>query len=221
MRTRLATCGLIALAVLAASIAVACGGGDKASPPDATGEPSAQSGGPAPQGPTGLPEIDHLIQSAQDGNVIELASLAGYQKVGCEDGGSTSAPACREGESPGTKVEALAFSNCEDSWVRPEGVTAQYQLLLPSGDVSLYAVYEPNDTSDTFAGGFGSQYVIVLAAGKRSDGQPVGVALHVRLGRVTWLEKACGSIDELVSASRVKSMIVAPAEQAGPAPATP
>jgi hypothetical protein len=105
--------------------------------------------------------------------------------------------------------------------VRPEKVAAQYRLLLASGGASLYAVYEPSDTSDTFAGGFGSQYVIVLAAGKREDGQPAGVALHVRAGRVTWLEKACGSIDELVSASRVKSMIVAPGEQAGAATATP
>jgi hypothetical protein len=212
MRTRLATCGLVALVVAAMSVAVACGGGDKSSPSNGTGDPSAPSGGPASQGPTGLPEVDHLIEAAQGGNVIELAALAGYEKVGCEGGGSASAPACREGESSGTKVEALAFSNCDKSWVRPEGVTAQYQLLLPSGDVSLYAVYQPSDTSDSFAGGFGSQYVVVLAAGKRSDGQPAGVALHVRQGRVTWLEKACGSIDELVSASRVKSMIVAPAE---------
>ncbi len=209
MRTRLVICGLIALLGAAAALAVACGGdgGSSSSP----GQPGGQS---AP-GATGLAEVDHLIQAARDANVIELASLAGYQKVGCEGGGTASAPPCRAGEASGTKVEALAFSNCDHSWVRPEQVADQYRLLLPSGQVSLYAVYRPNDTADTFEGGFGQQYVVVLAAGQS------GLALHVRDGRVTWIEKECKGLDDLVAGSRVKSMIVAPGAKPATASATP
>ncbi len=208
MRTRLVTYGLFALVAAMAAIAVACGGGGDGSS-NSSGQPGTP-GAAGAQGPTGLPEVDHLIQAARDGNVIELASLAGYQKVGCEGGGTATAPPCRSGESKGTKVEALAFSNCDHSWVLPEQVSDQYKMLLPSGQVSLYAVYRPNDTSNTFEGGFGSQYVIVLSAGKRSDGQPAGVALHVNDGRVTWIEHECKGIAELVAGSRVKSTIIAP-----------
>ncbi len=210
MRTRLVTTGILALATAMASIAVACGGGGGGDNPSSTAGPTVQ----AVQGPTGLPEVDHLIQSADAVNVIELASLAGYQKVGCGASGTAAGPACRTGESPGTKVEALAFSNCDQSWIRPEQVSDQYRLLLPSGEVSLYAVYRPNDTSNTVAGGFGSQYVIVMTAGKS------GVALHVKDGRVTFVEKECKGIADLASSSRVKSMIISPGG-AGTAPATP
>ncbi|TAK61456.1 MAG: hypothetical protein EPO22_08395 [Dehalococcoidia bacterium] len=213
MRTRLLTCGLVAFVAATASIAVACGGGGGDGGSSNNGGQPA--GGQASQGPTGLPEVDHLIQAARDGNFIELASLAGYQKVGCEGGGTASAPPCRSGEASGTKVEALAFSNCDHSWIRPEQVSDQYKLLLSSGQVSLYAAYHPNDTSDTFEGGFGSTVVVVLSAGQS------GVALHVKDGRVTWIEKECKGIGDLVAGSRVKSMIVAPGGSAETPGATP
>lgn len=210
MRTCLLTCGLIALVAATASLAVACGGDGGSS--NNGGQPG---GGQTSQGPTGLPEVDHLIQAARDANFIELAALAGYQKVGCEGGGTASAPPCRSGESSGTKVEALAFSNCDHSWIRTEQVTDQYRMLLPSGQVSLYAAYRPNDTSDTFEGGFGSTAVIVLSSGQS------GVALHVKDGRVTWIEKECKGLDDLVAGSRVKSIIVAPGGKAVTPGATP
>jgi hypothetical protein len=214
MRIRLVTLGFLALAGAMAATAGACGGSGNDGPSN-TPAPAAATSAP---GPTGVYEVDHVIESAISGNVIELAALAGYQHVGCQGAGNAVAAQCYGGEAPGTKVEALAFSTCDHSWVRPEHVAEQYKQLLPSGQVSLYAVYRANDTSNTFEGGFGAGYVVVLAAGKRSDGQAAGVALHMKDGRVTWIEHECKGIFELIAGSRVKSMIIAPG---GTKPATP
>lgn len=126
------------------------------------------------------------------------SSTAGTPGVG--GGGSSSAA-----EQPGTKVQVMAVSSCDHSWVRPENLTDTYRTVL-TGQVTLYAVYLPSDTSNTFDGGFGSQYVIVL----RTAGQSSGVALHVKGGRVTWIERACPDLASLVASSRVKSFYVAP-----------
>lgn len=176
--------------------AIACGGKD-ARPVVADGTPGA--------------EVEHLIRAAESGNIIELASLAGYEKVKCVRGSEGGSPTCRGDESEGTAVEVLASSSCQRGWIRPEQVSDTLRTLLPSGEVDLFAVYQPNDSSDSYDGGFESRHVVVLSAGKRSDGSPGGVALHVRDGRVTWLEQACSDITDLVDASRVKSFIVPPA----------
>jgi len=148
--------------------------------------------------------------------LLMLAAATAVFFVACggggNGGGSTAAAGGTPGapETAGTKVEALAFSNCDRSWVRPEQVSAAYRMMLPDA-VALYAVYEANDTSDTFDGGFGAQYVIVLTSGKNADGKPAGVALHVRDGRVTWIEHQCPDVAGLVASKRVKSFLVAPA----------
>lgn len=131
--------------------------------------------------------------------------------VACSGGGKGSGTPAAAPEKPGTKVQVLAVSSCAHGWVRPEQVTATYRSML-TGKVSLYAVYVPRDTSDTYNGGFGSQYVIVLSVGGGSS----GVALHVKDGRVTWVEYACPDLASLVTGSRVKSFILGP----GPTPAT-
>jgi len=185
-------------------VAMACGGGGS------TSGPSAAVGTRGAGGPTGLPEVDHLIEAAQGGNIIELASLAGYQKVKCVTGEEGASPKCRGNESAGTSVEVLASSGCQRGWVRPEQVSDTLRTLLPSGEVNLFAVYQPKDTSNSYDGGFGSQYVVVLSAAKRPDGTPTGVALHVNDGRVTWLEHECSEILELIATSRVKAFIIPP-----------
>jgi hypothetical protein len=195
MRIRLVSLGLLALAAAMAATAVACGGGGN----DGASNTPAPAGATSAPGPTGVYEVDHVIESAITGNVIELAALAGYQHVGCQGAGNATAAQCYGGEAPGTQVEALAFSDCDRRWVRPEHVAEQYKLVLPSGQVSLYAAYRANDTSNTFEGGF-------------------GVALHVKDGRVTWVEHECKGIFELIAGSRVKSMMIAPG---GTKPATP
>lgn len=162
----------------------------------------------------GIPEVDHVINAAIAGDSIELAALTGYQRIACEaepsEGGG--APPCREDESAGDEVEVLASSACERTWVRPELATQTYRSALGSGLVSALAVYKPNDGPDTFGGGFGAQYVAVLSTGKRGDGSPAGVALHLTNGRITWLERECTQLFELLSSDRVESFVVDPAD---------
>ena len=203
--------GLIAAASIVA--AAACGGGGK------TGEPGVAVGTPGAGGPTGLAEVDYLIKVAQSGNITELASLAGYEKVKCVTGTEGASPKCRGNESDGTAVEVLASSNCRRGWIRPEQVTDTLQSLLPSGSVHLFAVYQPEDDSDSYDGGFGSTYVVVLSTGKRTDGSPGGAALHVRDGRVAWLEQACSRIADLIEGKRVKSFVIPPVSSGATEPA--
>jgi hypothetical protein len=187
------------LAVAAIVVAMACGGGKSSDSAVSVGTAGAG-------GPTGNGDLDHLIRSAQDGNFIELASLVGYQTVKCVKGSGGDAPTCGATESEGTSVEALPWSGCERGWIRPVQVTDSFRAALPSGQVQLFAAYEANDTSNSYAGGFLSPQVIVLSTGKRS-----GVALHVKGGRMMWIEGACSDVNDLVLAWRVKSFIIPPA----------
>lgn len=137
--------------------------------------------------------------------LLSVAIATAAVAVACSGGGkgSTNGTPAAASEKPGTTVQVLAVSNCNRSWVRPEQVTATYRSML-TGKVSLYAAYVPSDTSDTYDGGFGSQYVVVFSVGGGSS----GVALHVKDGRVTWIEHACPDLAGLVASSRVKSFIV-------------
>jgi hypothetical protein len=95
--------------------------------------------------------------------------------------------------------------------VRPELATQAYGSALASGVVAPLAVYKPSDGPDTYGGGFGAQYVAVLSIGKRGDGSPAGVALHITNGRIAWLERECAQLFELLSGDRVESFVVDPA----------
>jgi len=125
------------------------------------------------------------------GGLIALAAAAAAVAMAC-------------GGGAGAKVEALAVSGCDRGWVLPATVSDTYKAALGSGNVTLYAVYRPKDTSNTYDGGFGSQYVMVLATDSG------GVALHVKSGRVTWIEQACKGIGDLVTGSRVDSFVISP-----------
>ncbi len=204
------TAALAAVAVAGAAVA-ACGGGG--------GTTTTVRTVPVPQVTltartlTGIAEVDHLIAAAEAKDVIELAALTGYQHVACdldaEDG--TDVPRCRDNESSGDEVEVLASSACDRTWVRPEQVPDAYRAALSAGDVKLFAVYEPDDTDETFGSGFGAQHVIVLLVGARPDGAPAALALHVKDGRVAWFERECEQALELVAGDRVRSFLVAPA----------
>jgi len=166
---------------------------------------------------TGVAEVDRLVAAAESGDAIELAALTGYTRVACDPqaGDTGDAPKCRDSEGGGAEVEVLASSGCDRAWVRPEQVPDTYRSALADG-VRLYAVYEPNAAAEASTRGSGAQYVIVLVGSNREDGPAAGVALHVKDGRVTWLERSCAQVGELVGADRVRSFVVAPA---GPTPA--
>lgn len=215
---------VLALAGLVLVLAAACsggGGGTKVStqvvPPGAKVTPNAV---------TGLGELDALIFAAVGANNIELAALTGYQKLACKTAPTPGelAPACREGESDGTSVEVLPSSGgaCERNFVRPEQVPDAFRTAFPSKDTAVFAVYRPKPDPASFGGGFSSGQVIVFRTGAHPNTAPMGVAVHVKDGRVVWLEADCDNVFTLVASERVDSFILDPegvVTKATPSPA--
>jgi len=196
-----------AICACAAALAVtACGGGGAKS---AATVPAVT---PTPVVLTNIPEVDHMIGLAMSADVIGMAGLTGYQKLPCSKtaAGPGDPPACRETEADGAPVEVLASSACEGGWVRPERVPDAYRAALGAGTPQLFAVYVPKADPAAFGADFGVQYVIVMNTGQRSDGKPSGVAMHIRDGRIVWLQTECDFFLALVSLDVVSSYVVGP-----------
>jgi hypothetical protein len=197
--------GIVCLLAAIAATFVACGG-------DGTETTTSTSEPPRPR-PTlavssGLPEIDQLLIAAIAKDDIELAALSGYQRIACGTGDGT--PVCRENEPEGTEVDVLAASACEDGWVRPEEVPDAFRLALEPDTPQLLAVYRPVYPEGAFGSNLGATAVAVLDTGSRDDGTPKGVALHIREGRVVWIETDCPELSELLDPARIESFIIEP-----------
>lgn len=196
-----------AICACAAALATtACGGGTKTAPGTALARtPTAVS-------VTKIPEVDRLIDLATSANVIGMAGLTGYEKLACSTtaAGPGDPPACREAEADGDVVEVLASTACEGGWVRPEKASDAYRAALGKGTPQLFAVYIPKEDPSAFGADFGVQYVIVMSTGQRSDGKTSGVALHVRDGRIVWLQTECEFFLALVSQDVLASFVVGP-----------
>lgn len=168
---------------------------------------------------TGTPVLDQVIGAALAADDIELAGLTGYQKVACkkdssEKGGEP--PACRDNESDGAEAEALPSSGCDTGWVRPEQVPDAFRFNLSPQKPELVSVYKPRVNSADFGGGFGTETVAVFRTNKHVEGEDAGVALHIKGGRVVWIEADCQDLAELTAPQRVESVLFDPAFGAAP-----
>jgi hypothetical protein len=196
--------------VLSASLAACDGGGGTETtvrtPGGSSGETIA----------TGVPELDHVVNSALAGNFLELAGLTGYQMIGCveEAEGLSSPPVCRQGEDVGQEVEGFPTLRCELVWLRPEVMTDTYREAIGESP-EVFAVYGSAERPLVLS----SDYVAVLRTGG-DDAEPAGVALSVLEGRVISLEYSCGDFATLSAPERVQDFIIAPAAN-GPEDATP
>jgi hypothetical protein len=196
-------------AILAAAFVAGCGGG--------SGTKTTVRTVPASEATravvTGDPPVDQVIAAALASDDIELAGLVGYQKVACKrDSAERSGdpPSCRETEADGTLVEVLPVSACDSGWVRPEQVPDSFRLDLPQGKPVMVAVLKPKATPTTFGGGFGADQAVVFRTGTHGDGSAMGVALHLRNGRVVWIEADCKNFLELIAPEKVDAFIVDP-----------
>lgn len=161
---------------------------------------------------TGDAAVDRLIADVRASDDIELAGLVGFQKIACRQGspgGNGDQPPCRPAEPDGALVEVLPASGCATSWVRPEQVTDLFRITLPAGTSQLLAVFIPAATTTLFGSGFGAREVAVFHTGTHSSGDGAGAALHIRDGRVVWVEADCRNLLELLAPDRVASFIVA------------
>ena len=167
---------------------------------------------------TGDAAVDRVIASAQASDGITLAGLAGYQKIACKTdsvGGTGDPPPCQPAETDGTLVEVLPASDCGTRWVRPEQVTDLFRLSLGAEPPQLLAVFTPKATAALFGGGFDAGQVAVFRTSTHGSGDDAGVALHIRDGRVVWVEADCRNLLELLAPDRVASFILAPNAAAG------
>ena len=188
-----------------ALLLMGCGGGKKADTTPAQGGPPsfvAKVKGTEP--------VVLIANAALAGEYIELARLAGYSSIACTSGDeSAEAPKCRPAEDDGTKVDVVAFLQCQGSWVRPELVTDLFKAALPDRS-QVFALYVPKHTAGSFAAPLGAQYVLVLRSGSLGDGSPFGSALHVRDGRVVMVQTQCGQFLQLVDSTAVDSYLIDP-----------
>jgi hypothetical protein len=211
---------VFALAALVLAVAAACGGGG-----GTTTNVRTVAAGPnvTPNAVTGSGELDQLIVSAIGGDDIQLASLVGYQKLACKKAPAPGelAPVCRESEDEGAVVEVLPVSGCDRTLVRPEQVPDAFKTAFPGKDTEVLSAYRPKPDPNAYGGGFGAGQVIVLRTGTHQNGTPMGAALHVKEGRVVWLESDCDNLFALVDPARIESSILDLSGTPGNAPPSP
>jgi hypothetical protein len=191
----------------ATALLLGCGGGKKAAT-----TPGQQAGGPPSfiAKVKGTEPVVLVANAALAGDYIELARLAGYSSIACTTGDeSAKAPKCRPGEDDGTKVQVVAFLQCQGGWVRPELVTDLFKAALPDRS-QVFALYLPKHKAGSFAAPLDAQYVLVLRSGSLGDGSPFGAALHIRDGRVVMVQTQCGQFLQLVDSNSVGSYVIDP-----------
>jgi hypothetical protein len=200
---------LVALAALAA----ACSGGSTkvvVSTPRATEPPITPV--------VGIVDVDRVVNAAVRGDVITLAELTQYSRPACTTHPDQplkigDPPACESGESDGDQVEALAVTGCDGGWARPAKAVAAFDDALGRGAEFLLA-YAPKPAG--FGAILGEQYVALF----RPTGGSGELALHIKGGRISWVEHACPPDADLASADRVLLPLALPTASSGPA-ATP
>jgi hypothetical protein len=199
--------GFLALSALALVLAAACAGSSGTTTNVRTVEPGSRV---TPNAVTGTGELDTLIVAAVGGDDIALAGLAGYQKLPCKKAPAPGelAPTCRATEDEGTEVEALPVSGCDRALVRPEQVPDAFRTAFPGKDTNVLSVYRPKADPAVYGGGFGAGEVIVFTTGTHPNTSPMGAALHVKDGRIVWLESDCDNVSALVAPNRVDSFIL-------------
>lgn len=216
-----AACSLAAAVFLSVLVAACGGSGTKTvvRTPPASVAPRI-----TPVTLTGAPALDQVLGAAIAVDDIELAGLTGYQNVSCKKGsadGPGEPPSCRDNESDDTPVEVLPSSACSDGWVRPEHVPDAFRFTLQAKP-ELLAVAKPHIAPTVFGGGFGAEEVAIFRTGTHAEGQPAGVALHIKNGRVVWIEADCNNLFELIAAEKVDSFLYDPKGIATPlSPAPP
>ncbi|MBI5288069.1 MAG: hypothetical protein HY873_03760 [Chloroflexi bacterium] len=204
--------GIMLFATLgAALIGAACGGGSGTTVTERTVGARTFIPKPTLEASSGFPEVDAVIAAALVQDDIELAGLTGYQTLPCETAEEAGdGPECREGESPGTEVEVLAATTCENGWVRPEAVPDAYKVSFAPDPPELIAVYTPRFNDSTFGGGFGATAVAVFKTGVRENGLTRGAALYINKGRTVWIRGDCADLVELLDPAGIDAYLIAP-----------
>lgn len=95
-----------------------------------------------PQGWTGSPELDNVINVVLGGDNDELRGLIQFTQAKCTHAeGLGGPPKCLPGETEGTDVEVLPFLGSEGGFIRKSDIESWEGLHVSE----LFAVYEVSD----------------------------------------------------------------------------
>ena len=205
---------VLALPLIAASLALsACGGGKEGQPetPVATVIPTAQA--TPTERRTGIPELDAVIHAVLSHDKGKLLQLVGYTPVPCEikPQGLGAPPECRANEPEGTAVNVFPIAQCEGYYVRPEEMERVVDSLV-SGDFDLYAVYKVHTR-----GWLGGDYVAILSFNSPSLGL-VGESLFIAEGNLTGVAYSCTESPEQQAQGYQDDEVIIPPPDPAPTP---
>ncbi len=171
--------GLIAVGCVALLLA-GCGGED-ASP---TETPAATSS------PSGIAEVDAIIDAVERQDVEALLGFVKYQRIDCESptsDGYILPPTCPEGVLQGTAVDAFLAGACHPGWVTPVEVADAIDWV--GREITTHAVFRGGEPFAEFE----ADYRVVLSSPTDLDVEGLSSQLGISGGGVVWLTGWCDS----------------------------
>lgn len=143
----------------------------------------AACGRPAqPAERTGMPEIDHIIETALAGDVGELRSLVHFTQAHCTHAeGLGGPPKCLPDETESSLVEVLPLLGAEGSFIRK----AELQQWEGVQVASLYAVYEVSAAAYSDEYYPRGEYALVFIP---ANNYSASITLQVTQGRIVRID---------------------------------
>ncbi len=95
-------------------------------------------------GPIGVPELDTVADAVAAIDIPAIVAKIKYAELECTAAqGLGGPPKCAAGQAPGTKVQVLPFSTCEQEYLRSSNVAAvlEQQLKAPT----LHSAFDLKD----------------------------------------------------------------------------
>ncbi|UYN92072.1 MAG: hypothetical protein KIT70_00910 [Anaerolineales bacterium] len=154
---------------------------------------------------TGMPEIDHIIETALAGDVGELRSLVHFTQAHCTNAeGLGGPPKCLPDEAEGTLVEVLPLLGAEGSFIRK----AELQQWEGVQAASLYAVYEVSAAAYSDENYPRGEYALVFIS---DNEQSYSITLQVTQGRIVRIDYGYSDPSQ-INESLVARYLVEPAK---------
>ena len=154
--------------------------------------------GPA-SAPTGIAEIDAVIDAVERQDMEALLGFVRFQRVACRPGTEDDyilPPNCPEGKPQGTVVEVFMTGACHPRWVRPAAVPDALQWVSDSR-LDTYAVFPSEQPLETID----ADYRVVLGYPGEPD-RSLSAQMGIADGGLVWLTGWCGSVPQQVASLR-------------------
>ena len=174
---------------------------------------TACSGGAEVSIPTGIADVDAILNAIEAGDALTLVPFLAFRDTPCERYGPDEIHPppghgdipCTEDEATGELVPTSWSGSCEGSWWSRSNAESLSDSIMRK-NLNLYAVYEESGRGRYPAP---AQYVAIFTA---HDTQVVrGIGLYLNEGQVTGTEELCGPEPaKLVEFLRLENAILLP-----------